>query len=130
MTTNSPPPFESPPAQRGTLHAAESANGISPADSTAEMDDRSSSLSDIGDREANDEVEQPRALPSNASDINDTEAETERLEDSPQKQRKQQNVVLTVSNHVVGDQGDSAVLEPGSIDNADLSWFTSPNFDN
>ena len=59
-------------------------------------DDRSSSLSEIGERggrdEPDNEIEEP-------SDAIDTEAETERLEDSPQKIRKHQNVVLTQVNH-------------------------------
>ena len=55
-------------------------------------DSRSSSLSDIGIGKNHDIlVESPL---SEESDSNDTEAETERLEESPEKVRKQQNVVL------------------------------------
>ncbi|KAL9022632.1 MAG: hypothetical protein Q9185_000210 [Variospora sp. 1 TL-2023] len=53
---------------------------------------RSSSLSDIGDRGS--EQNQPTV----DSDPNDTEAETERLEDTPQKSRRNQNLVLTAAN--------------------------------
>ncbi|KAI4148614.1 MAG: hypothetical protein LQ341_001528 [Variospora aurantia] len=53
---------------------------------------RSSSLSDIGDRGS--EHNQPTM----DSDPNDTEAETERLEDTPQKSRRNQNLVLTAAN--------------------------------
>ena len=58
----------------------------------AAEDDRSSSLSDLGDRAG---IERSSLADSEA---NDTEAETERLEDSPQKQRRQRDVVLTSTN--------------------------------
>lgn len=59
----------------------------------AEEDDRSSSLSDPSIEHSS------RA----GSEANDTEAETERLEDSPQKQRTHQDVVLTSANGTYGD---------------------------
>ena len=73
-------------------------NGATRPDETMDAgDDRSSSLSEIGERggrdEPGNEIEEP-------SDAIDTEAETERLEDSPQKIRKHQNVVLTQINCV------------------------------
>ena len=60
-----------------------------------EADDRSSSLSEIEERGM---IEHLDIAPSiNGSDGGDTEAETERLEDSPHKVRSQQNVVLTAT---------------------------------
>ncbi|CAO1606282.1 hypothetical protein XANCAGTX0491_009781 [Xanthoria calcicola] len=56
---------------------------------------RSSSLSDIGDHADENMAEPEQALSITESDPNDTEAETERLEDSPQKSRQTQNLVLT-----------------------------------
>ena len=60
-------------------------------------DERSSSLSEIGDRPDHEEQEYSVQ---EYGDANDTEAETERLEDSPHKQRKYQNVILTSANRV------------------------------
>lgn len=62
--------------------------------SQAGREDRSSSLSELGDRA---DQEQPDRNTLEESDANDTEAETERLEDSPQRQGKHQNIVLTAS---------------------------------
>ena len=59
-----------------------------------EGDNRSSSLSDLGERPGHDRAEEDLR---DLSDGIDTEAETERLEESPQKDRKQQNVVLTTT---------------------------------
>ncbi|KAL9069800.1 MAG: hypothetical protein Q9161_005259 [Pseudevernia consocians] len=64
-----------------------------------EEDDRSSSLSEPGIEHSS------RA----ASEANDTEAETERLEDSPQKQRKHQDVFLTSTNGSYGDHQKQSV---------------------
>lgn len=69
-------------------------------ESTAEADDRSSSLSEIGDRVGNDDLISSRIRLPNGSDPEDTEAETERLEESPQKPRKNQNVVMTSTTHI------------------------------
>ena len=65
----------------------------------AEADDRSSSLSDLGDRTG---VE--HSSHAGSEEVNDTEAETERLEDSPQKQRRHQDVVLTSVSGIYEDQ--------------------------
>lgn len=69
-------------------------------ESTAEADDRSSSLSEIGDRIGNDNLVSSRSRLPNGSDPEDTEAETERLEESPQKPRKNQNVVMASTPHM------------------------------
>lgn len=61
---------------------------------------RSSSLSDIEDRADKDTARSDQDLPTIDSDQNDTEAETERLEDSPQKSQGNQNLVLTAANSV------------------------------
>lgn len=68
--------------------------------SQGDRDNRSSSLSEIGDRA---DQEQPDSITRAESDANDTEAETERLEDSPQKQRKNQNIVLTSADGIFDD---------------------------
>ena len=66
-------------------------------------DDRSSSLSELGDRAGLEHYSRA------GSEANDTEAETERLENSPQKQRRQRNVVLTSTNGIYGDQQSQSV---------------------
>lgn len=63
-----------------------------------DADDRSSSLSEIEDRGVTERI--GIAPSANVSDGGDTEAETERLEESPQKTRSQQNVVLTASTNL------------------------------
>lgn len=73
-----------------------------------EGDDRSSSLSDIEDRTANTELALASHNIRGGSEANDTEAETERLEDSPQKVRKHTNVVLSSSSDVY-HEGANAV---------------------
>lgn len=76
------------------------ATGIEESDKAqAEADDRSSSLSDLGDRTV---VE--HSSHAGSEEANDTEAETERLEDSPQKQRRHQDVVLTSVSGIYDDQ--------------------------
>ncbi|CAF9937790.1 MAG: hypothetical protein ALECFALPRED_007392 [Alectoria fallacina] len=71
----------------------ENASGVEDGEKLqAEEDDRSSSLSELGDRVG---IEHSSRA---GSEANDTEAETERLEDSPQKQRRHQDVVLTSTN--------------------------------
>ena len=80
------------------------ANGLADGEKLqAEEDDRSSSLSELGDRAGI--THSSRA----GSEANDTEAETERLEDSPQKQRRQQDVVLTSTNGAYGDHQNQPV---------------------
>lgn len=65
-------------------------------DALSELGDGSSSLSDIEDKEAEQEdldgVDSENDI---ESDVNDSEAETERLENSPHDQHKQENVVLS-----------------------------------
>ncbi len=88
--------FSSPPK--------ELVNGIRyTRDSTADGDDRSSSLSEIGDRIGNDDLASTRLGLANGSDPEDTEAETERLEESPRKVRKNKNVVMTSTSHALRD---------------------------
>lgn len=84
--------------------------------STAEGDDRSSSLSEIGDRVGNDELGSTRLGIADASEANDTEAETERLEDSPQKTFKRKNLVMP-SPFPVFTNGTSSVTIDGSAVN-------------
>ena len=72
-----------------------------PQEPQADADDGSSSLSELGERVGHDEAE---IASHDDSVANDTEAETERLEDSPHKQRKYQNVVLTSTNGIYNDR--------------------------
>lgn len=72
-------------------------------------DNRSSSLSDIGEGGAHHEQENHL---DEASDANDTEAETERLEATPQKSRAHQNVLLASTSR---DHGGLNSLEEPSI---------------
>lgn len=71
----------------------------SPEDRIGDVDvdgDGSSSLSDIEDKDGDqDNLEGEDSELSDQSDENDSEAETERLEDSPQKLRQHQDVVLS-----------------------------------
>ena len=64
----------------------------------SEGDDRSSSLSEIEDRAEHHGSKADLPPSSSTFDVNDTEAETERLEDSPQKAHRNQNLVLTAAN--------------------------------
>ena len=67
--------------------------------SGTDHDDRSSSLSDIEDRPqtVTNENGMVKTSPISEEATYDTEAETERLEDSPHKNRKQLNITLSVS---------------------------------
>ena len=71
-----------------------------------DVDDRSSSLSELGERAGHEEVEN---MSHGDSEANDTEAETERLEESPQKLRELNNVVLASANGMYGDRESSAI---------------------
>jgi hypothetical protein len=65
-------------------------------DALSELGDGSSSLSDIEDKEAEqDDLDGVDSENDIESDMNDSEAETERLENSPHDQRKQKDVVLS-----------------------------------
>lgn len=105
MMTSSPllPPTET----HSTLFPSPSTglvNGIQyNRDSTVEGDDRSSSLSEIGDRVGNDDLVSTRLGVAGGSEANDTEAETERLEDSPQKILKHKDVVMVSSSHALSN---------------------------
>jgi len=94
--------FNHPSVSATDLHLANGA--ILPGTTVAEGDDQSSSLSDIDDgpdeEDADDNVLPLGDVPAQ----DDSEAETERLENSPQKLAKHKNVVLS-----------SALREPGRI---------------
>jgi hypothetical protein len=65
-------------------------------DALSELDDGSSSLSDIEDKEAEqDDLDGGESENDIEYDANDSEAETERLENSPHNQRKLKDVVLS-----------------------------------
>ena len=88
----------------GALHTTMAAvAGVAESD----KDDRSSSLSDIEDRPATERTAIPHMKSSPPPEEDDTEAETERLEESPQKLRKQQNVLLSATAGIVEGQKDS-----------------------
>ena len=71
-------------------------------------DDGSSSLSELGDRAGAEHSSRA------GSEANDTEAETERLESSPQKQRRQRNVVLNSTSGTYGDHQHQPVPLPSA----------------
>ena len=82
-----------------------------------EVDDRSSSLSEIEERGMIERLDIATSI--NGSDGGDTEAETERLEESPQKVRSQQNVVLTPTAGIHGNgeiQSNDTVETPNVQD--------------
>ena len=94
-------------------------------------DDGSSSLSELGERAGIENFSRA------GTEANDTEAETERLEDSPQKQRRQRDMVLTSTNGTYGDHQNHSVAgtvprkitSRGSSSNAEkssLNWLTVP----
>ncbi|KAL8712413.1 MAG: hypothetical protein Q9220_003261 [cf. Caloplaca sp. 1 TL-2023] len=96
MATTTPIPMPNPAHElypNPAPHMGKDIDG--PHDHRIPRLDRSSSLSDIGERA--DERNAP-SEPTIDSDPNDTEAETERLDDSPQKSRRNQNLVLTTLN--------------------------------
>ena len=72
----------------------------------------SSSLSEPGDRSADEEISNPDLSPLNGTvddvDLSDTEAETERLEKTPHKQR---NVVLSPANGILLQREGSREVE-------------------
>lgn len=61
---------------------------------------RSSSLSDIGDRAVEDIARSGRDLLAIDTDPDDTEAETERLEDSPHKSQRKQDLAPSAANFI------------------------------
>ncbi|KAL8796942.1 MAG: hypothetical protein Q9195_000713 [Heterodermia aff. obscurata] len=84
---------------------------------TGEADDRSSSLSEIEERGITERLDIAPSM--NGSDVGDTEAETERLEDSPYKVRSQQNVVLTATAglHGNGEAQSNDAVETQNLQN-------------
>ena len=88
-----------------------------------EADDRSSSLSEIEDRGVTERIDV--APSANVSDGGDTEAETERLEESPQKTRSQQNVVLTATADL-NDHRESQLDRADSIPNGQHQGRSTP----
>lgn len=96
-------------------------------ESTAEADDRSSSLSEIGDRVGNDDLVSSRSRPANGSDLDDTEAETERLEESPQKPRKNQNLVMAPTSHIFSNGTSPLSDHPLPINGANLGKLNYSN---
>ena len=73
------------------------------AEAEIQGDDRSSSLSDIEDRPVAEPSENALMIASTISESDDTEAETERLEESPQKLRKHENVVFSATQKFIGN---------------------------
>ena len=68
---------------------------------------RSSSLSDVGERIEQDDLKPINIDNEDNDESNDTEAETERLDDSPVKRREHRNVVLASTS-----VNDSALSHP------------------
>lgn len=103
------------------VNRTESVEGVKIDDKTMiDEDDRSSSLSDLGDGGANEDLDDAHRGSMNDSDANDTEAETERLEESPQKLRKHKRVVLSLSANA-GDIGSSPPAMQGPIHETEIT---------
>lgn len=101
----------------------ENATGIQDGEKIqVEDDDRSSSLSELGDRAIIEHLSR------GGSEANDTEAETERLEDSPQKRRGYQDVVLTPTNGAYGDPPNQSVSHTFPDKMADPGWYPTQKF--
>ena len=83
---------------------------VDPKGAIVDADSRSSSLSEIEDNGGTERLKP--TLPGEGSDTGDTEAETERLEDSPHKTRTQQNVVLSGSTM---EQHNGSSANSGSV---------------
>ena len=115
--------------------------GSSPDEELSDVDvdgDGSSSLSDIEDKDAEQEEDQEGSdeLSNPSDDENDSEAETERLEESPNKFRPHQDVVLSSHNDTqrtpsklhnqvtADDQDDEEDDDP--LSDAELSLNESP----
>ncbi|KAL8639595.1 MAG: hypothetical protein Q9228_003390 [Teloschistes exilis] len=106
---------------------------------------RSSSLSDIGDRPEESTTAAEQTAPAAESDINDTEAETERLEDSPEKSQSNATLLHTVANgtysfgrdtspaqnpvalQAVGDTVQASDTDPLSDSDAEAARTLSPS---
>ncbi|KAL9635313.1 MAG: hypothetical protein Q9164_003536 [Protoblastenia rupestris] len=89
----------------------------------ANHDERSSSLSEIGETTANCDLDTVVHTNDNG-EANDTEAETERLEDTPLKRRRHQNVVLTAEKRVYSSRSSpsgTAVLNGQLQQTSDIS---------
>ena len=107
MTTNTATSLPGMAVEHMSYIVSEVVNNGETADvPQADVDDRSSSLSELGERAGHEEGEN---LSHGDSEVNDTEAETERLEESPQKQRELHNVVLASTNGMYGDPKSSAI---------------------
>ena len=99
----------------------ESQNLKDEADAANDQDDRSSSLSDLEDRPATEGDDRNREKSSFASEEeDDTEAETERLEESPHKMRKQKIVHLGLADNLTNGDSPSAAptgtKQPGDME--------------
>ena len=102
-----------------------SANGASHDErAQGDLDDGSSSLSDLGDRAGHEEMDRASI---EGSDAIDTEAETERLDDSPPKQRKHPNVILTSANVTYAEPPSPPVDHALSKKIEDFSQFSPSN---
>lgn len=78
-----------------------------------DQDDGSSSLSEPEERPIAEDIETGNRRSSD-SEEGDTEAETERLEESPQKRRKQKHVILSSSKAIAGKIAATAVAVGGA----------------
>ena len=82
------------------------------------MNSRSSSLSDLENIQGSDAP--MSVLRNESADVDDTEAETERLDESPEKAGRQRNVVLTsTSANPTSTVEDSAVLTEAATGEAE-----------
>ena len=121
-TTNSPPtldlsvatvfPIPDVKGEQSNLGAPHTTLASHEGAAESDRDDRSSSLSDLEDRPATERTAIPHLKSSPPPEEEDTEAETERLEESPQKLRKYQNVLLSASAGIMEGQIRSETQSP------------------
>lgn len=97
-------------AEAAQNESTASKNGLQ---ASSDHDDRSSSLSDLEDRPGTEGTGTLNNKSSPVSEEEDTEAETERLETSPQKARKQRNVVLSATREL---SNGSSMVHVASLD--------------
>ena len=107
----------SPETGNGAIDIAASRSSLPPPTTETDTpvlpqmldDDCSSSLSEAPDT---DSLHEPERKPTNNTGDADSEAETERIEESPQKQRRNHNIVLSMRNNIADKSPGDLVREP------------------
>ena len=93
MSISSPPPSQISRLASAVVHSPQRMHIAGVGHDCDTMNSRSSSLSDLDNIQGSDAP--MSVLRNESADVEDTEAETERLDESPEKVGRQRNVVLT-----------------------------------